>query len=293
MPEEIEEGPENQFTYVGPPGYFGLQWDTARVFQTRRGERSLSKANATPEMQQAWELAHEELSEAGYAWDGYDRVLFWERIGWDQAALAEAIDSLPDRIAKAEADAARREDERREREEREFAERRERDRAFIEGAVDAARISLRERRWSWAKGSLIDEAHELMAKIDIDRVDALRLHALVDQARKNVLRSEERTARPHLPELDRASDPAILAAARGAIDAITLQDGDWASIQNGVGWSKATTCDGHVLAGLDRWTPEQASHALRLLRVHRRQIAPHLRAALFPAPATLSISRAA
>lgn len=292
MPEGIENEPANNFTYVGPPGYFGLQWDAARVFQTRRGERSLSRAAATPEMHQAWELAHEELSEAGYAWDGYDRILFWERLGWDQAALAETIDSLPDRIAKAEAEAARREDERREREEREQAERRERDRAFIEGAVEAARTSLRERRWSWAKTALIDEAHELMAKVDIDRTDALRLLALVDAARKNVLRAEQRTARAHVPEMERASDPAIIAAARGAIEAITLQDGDWAAIRNDVGWSKSTTCDGHVLSGLETWTPEQASHALRLVRVHRRQVAPHLRTILFPT-AQLSVSHAA
>ncbi|MGU3479164.1 hypothetical protein [Methylobacterium sp. D48H] len=83
----------------------------------------------------------------------------------------------------------------------------------------------------------------------------------------------------------------ILLAARGAVEAITLQDQDWASIQNGIGWSKSMTCDGHILSGLEMWTPEQASHALRLLRVYRRQIAPHLRQVLFPLP--LSIAKAA
>lgn len=292
MPERIEDEPANCFTYVGPPGYFGLQWSPARVFQTRRGERSLSRAAATPEVLAAWEVAHEELSDAGYSFEGCTQVLFWERLGWDQDALAEIVDSLPDRIAKAEAEAARLADERREKWERDQAALQEKLRAFIESAVEEARTSLRERRWSWAKGALIDEANEIMARPDIGRTDALRLLALVDQARKNVTRAEDRTSRPHVPEMERALDPVILIAARGAVEAITLQDQDWASVQNGIGWSKSTTCDGHVLSGLERWTPEQASHALRLLRVHRRQIPVHLRDVLFPT-AQLSISRAA
>lgn len=108
-----------------------------------------------------------------------------------------------------------------------------------------------------------------------------------------MLRAEQRTARPHVPEMEWASDPVILTAARVAIEAITLQDGDWAALRNDVGWSKSTTCDGHVLSGLETWTVEQASHALRLVRVHRRQVAPHLRTILFPAPETLSLSSAA
>lgn len=49
-----------------------------------------------------------------------------------------------------------------------------------------------------------------------------------------------------------------------------------------------------VLAGLDTLTVEQASHALRLLRVHHRQIPEALREGLFPtAQPTLSFSPAA
>lgn len=293
MPEgiEIERAP----TYQGPPNVGDLVWRDGRVIQTRYGERRLARATLTPAFEEAWTYARLPLREAGFSVEWGSRVVnFWERLDLDHDALGELVDSLPDVIARGQAEAARIEDERRERQEREAAERRERDRSFIESAIEAARVSLRERRWSWAKNALIDEANELIAKADIDRVDALRLLALVDAARKNVLRAEQRTARAHVPEMERASDPAIIAAARGAIEAITLQDADWAALRNDIGWSKATTCDGHVLSGLEAWTPEQASHALRLVRVHRKQVAPHLRDVLFPPPvATLSLSSAA
>ncbi len=260
MPEEFEI--DHAPTYVGPPDVADLRWRDGRIIQTRLGERRLAKASITPAFEETWTYAGRDLKEFGFAMEWYSNtVLYWERLDIDRDALAGLIDSLPDVVARGQAEDARIEDERREREERAAAERRERERAFITDAIEAARVSLRERRWSWAKGSLIDEAHELMSKPDIDRNDALRLLALVDAARKNVQRAEERTARPHVPEMERASDPMILTAARGAVEAITLQDGDWASVQNGVGWSKSTTCDGHVLAGLEAWSTEQASHA--------------------------------
>lgn len=290
MPGIVEDRVHEGFQ--GPPQTCGLVWDHGRIVFTRRGERRLTKAPSTLEFAKAWQAADSDLDEIGFSWEDASTVAFWERRDLDPARVTAVIDSLPARVAQAQAEAARRAEEARQRWEREQAERQERERQFIADAVEAARVSLRERRWSWAKGALIDEAHELMSKADIDRVDALRLLALVEAARKNVTRAEDRTSRPHVPEMERASDPAILTAARVAIEAITLQDQDWASVQNAVGWSKSTTVDGHVLSGLETWTPEQASHALRLLRVHRRQIPEHLRQTLFPA-AQLSLSRAA
>lgn len=37
-------------------------------------------------------------------------------------------------------------------------------------------------------------------------------------------------------------------------------------------WSKSTTIDGHVLDALDALDMAQASHALRLLRIHHKQL---------------------
>ncbi|UGB27568.1 hypothetical protein LPC10_08395 [Methylorubrum sp. B1-46] len=299
MPEGIENGGAVEPGFEGPPDYFGLRWGPPRIVVTRRGERQLSRAtNVTRAFERAWNIAPDEFSEAGYAWER-GSVLFWERRDLDRASLQRLIDSLPERAAQAQVEAARLEQERRERQAREQAEREERERVYIEAARVAARVSLRERRWSWAKAALVAEAEELLARPDLDRSDAVRLLDLVDQAGRNVARSEQRTAVAHEPEMARAEDPEIQAAALAGVRHVTGFDADWASLQNGVGWSKATTCDGHVLAGLDRLTVEQTSHALRLLRVHQRQLPPRLILALFaprgPAPeqATLSLSPAA
>lgn len=297
MPERIENGIAMEPGFQGPPAHFGLRWGPPRIVVTRRGERQLSRALApTRAFERAWELAPEEFSEAGYAWER-GSVLFWEKRGLDRAALQSLVDSLPERVAAEQAEAARLEQERRDRQARDEAERAERDRVYVEAARVAARVSLRNRRWSWAKAALIEEAQELLARPNLDRVDAVRLLDLVDQAARNVARSEQRTAAPHEPEMGRAEDPAVQEAALACVRHITGFDADWASLQNGIGWSKATTCDGHVLARLDRLTVAQTSHAPRLLRVHRRQLPDRLILSLFapraPEPATLSLSPAA
>lgn len=294
MPEGNEI--ERVETYEGPPEAFRLRWEPARIVGTRRGERRLAKANATPEFEAAWGVAYEELGEAGYAWDGPHRVLFWERNGLDRESLAELVDSIADRVTKADAEAIRLEQERIEREAAAEAERRAREAAFIEGAREEARLSLRDRHWSWARAVDVDEAYELLAREDLDRVGAIRLLTLVDNARRNVARSEKKIAIAHEAEIGRAEDPEVQAAAHEAIKVITAFDEDRASIRNDIGWSKATTIDGHVLAGLDRLSVEQTSHALRLLRVHRRQIPDRLVLRIYapreqtPAQATLSFS---
>ncbi|MGE7157201.1 hypothetical protein ACQKJ1_26135 [Methylorubrum rhodesianum] len=297
MPDGIEDEVAVEPAFEGPPEHFGLRWGPPRIVVTRRGERQLSRAAApTRAFERAWSLATDELSEAGYAWER-GSALFWERRDLDRDALQSLIDSLPERAAQAQVEAARLEEERRERQAREEAERTERDRLYIEAARVAARVSLRDRRWSWGKAVLIDEAEGLLARPDLDRADAVRLLDLVDQAARNVARSEQRTAALHKPEMGRAEDPEIQAAALAGVRHITGFDADWALLQNGVGWSKSTTCDGHVLAGLDRLTVEQTSHALRLLRVHQRQLPNRLLLQIFsprpPGQAALSLSPAA
>ncbi|WP_342164010.1 hypothetical protein [Methylobacterium sp. SD21] len=289
MPEgmEIADEFEHPPTYVGPPNVADLVWREGRVIQTRYGERRLAKASLTPEFRETWKYAAGSLRKAGFQIEDYsDSVLYWERLDIDRDELAELVDSLPDVIARGQAEDARIEDERRERQEREAAALQ----AFIEEAREAARQSLRTRRWTWAKNALIDEAQALIDDAGLDRTGAVRLMALTAQAHKNVVRGEQRIAIRHEPEMVRATDPEIVAAARAAVIDITTYDADWALLRNDIGWSRATTVDGHILAGLDAWTPEQASHALRLLRVHRKQVPSRLEAILFP---TLSLSSAA
>ncbi|MCE4224053.1 hypothetical protein HCU64_09845 [Methylobacterium sp. C25] len=287
--DEIEREPG----YQGPPHLADLQWGPGKVVNTSRGERKLAKARPTAEFERIWDQTFRELGEFGFQ-NGYEGVLFWERPDLDHTALAELIDSLPDLIAKKEAEAARVEQEHLERQEREAAAERERHREFIEEARETARISLRDKRWSWAKAALIDEANKLIDDPALDYAGAKRLKALAGQASKNVVRSEQRIAVAHEPELARAANPVVVAAAKDAIASITWFDQDWASLQNDIGWSKATTCDGHVLDGLTVWTVEQASHALRLLRIHHGQVPDRLPLTLASGrQATLSLSPAA
>lgn len=299
MPEGYEREVEVVPGYRGPPAVWGLQWSKPKIVVTRRGERQLSKAAATAEFEEAWSLAHDDLGEYGFAWE-MGSVAFWERRNLNHSVLRDVIDSLPDRAARREAEALRREEARREETARREAEQRERDQAYIEQAREAARGSLRDRRWAWARSADVDEASELLARPELDRVDAGRLIILVGNAEKNVSRSQAKTAQRHEPEMRRAEDPAVQVAALEGVRHITAHDEDWASVQNGIGWSKSTTIDGHVLAGLDSLSVEQTSHALRLLRVHRRQLPGRLFLALFaprlPASATqasLSLSGAA
>lgn len=269
--------------YAGPPQTCGLVWSPGRIVCTRRGERRLTTATATPAFTEAWEAACVELDEIGFSWDSAERVAFWERRDLDHGRMAAVIDSLPARVVEAKAEADRRTREARERAERGETLRRERERAFIEKARQIGRESLHARRWAWAKGSLIDEAQELIDDPMLSSTSAKRLLELVRQADKNVQRGQSRILIAHEPEMDRA-----------AVIDITAADQDWALLRNEIGWFRSTTVDGHILAGLDAWTQEQASHALKLLRVHRKQVAPHLHQVLFPAPALpLSLSQAA
>lgn len=286
MPEKIDEG------FQGPPQTCGLVWSSGRVVWTRRGERRVTTAQATPEFEEAWNAACVELDEVGFSWYHSESVNFWERRDLDRVHLAAVIDSLPARVVEAKDEADRRAREAQERAERDAALRRQRAQAYIDKAREIAQESLHVRRWAWAKNSLIDEAQALIDNPELNSAGADRLIELARQAYKNVQRGEARIAVGHEPEMARASDPEIVAAARAAVIDITTFDQDWAALRNDVGWSRATTVDGHILAGLEMWTQEQASHALKLLRVHRKQVAPHLQAALFPT-AQLSISRAA
>jgi len=61
---------------------------------------------------------------------------------------------------------------------------------------------------------------------------------------------------------------------RRAAQAIAACDYDWATEENGVGFSKATTTFGHALADLpvDHWTTEITRQAWIMLRIHRSQL---------------------
>ncbi|WP_244473117.1 hypothetical protein [Methylobacterium sp. Leaf100] len=176
-------------------------------------------------------------------------------------AVQIAIDGIPARVAAREATRAAA-----------AAAEAQRIADLVARARDEATRSLKERGWSWARRIDVDEAQGLLQRPDLDVADAMRLLAMVKRAAANVLRSEDKVALLHPPEQNLAALPAVREAALAAVRLITADDQDRAMVQNDIGWSKSTTLDGHVLAALPELDVAQASHALRLLRVHHKQL---------------------
>ena len=127
----------------------------------------------------------------------------------------------------------------------------------------------------------IEEAQGLLQRPDLDVADAMRLLSLVERAGKNVVRSEGKLSLVHDKERLLAERPEIRTLALEGVRLITSEDADWATTRNEVGWSKSTTIDGHVLAALEVLDVAQASHALRLLRVHHKQLPREIVEGLF------------
>ncbi|WP_018042963.1 hypothetical protein [Methylobacterium sp. 88A] len=257
--------------YVHPPAWLGLQWQPGELLHTRRGPRYLSRAPRTPEFDEAIDQEVICFWDLGLTREGRE-VLFWQAPDHDLAAVQAAIDSIPAQVAAREAERAAAAAERRAREEAEAAALREKEAAFIAHARAEAEHSLKKRRWSWARRVDVDEAQGLLDKSDFDAVDAKRLLTMVKRAAANVQRSEDKVALLHPPEQNLAALPVVRNAALAAVRLITADDQDRAMVQNNIGWSKSTTIDGHVLAALPSLDVAQASHALRLLRVHQKQL---------------------
>ena len=290
MPDHDENPVTVNQIFDAAPEAFGLAWEYSRPV---KGERELYIATGhTDAYTEAYRLCRQELRDIGFSnaepyWgDTFKgmRPCFWMTpSGWSPAAV-DAVEALVPvrRREEREREAKWKAEHEAEREaERLYAS--QANERFIEGARAAARESLRDRRWSWAKAADIEEAGALLAKADLTIAEARRLHDMVDRARANVSRAEARIATPHLPELDLARDPAVRAAALEGCLMLTARDADWASVRNASGWSKATTVTGHVLAWQESLDETKASHALRLLRVHRKQLPSALTDRLFGA----------
>ncbi|MEE7475929.1 hypothetical protein MHIMP23_05930 [Methylobacterium hispanicum] len=166
---------------------------------------------------------------------------------------------------------------------------RRRDAPYIDGARTAARDSLASERWAWSCRRIIESAEALLAREDLSRDGAKRLNELTSKARITIRRALQAATVPHEPEIVRATDSSIREAAREGVAYLTRLDSDEAHERNREGWGKATMVMGHVLDTVDVFTPSQASHALRILRVHRRQLPPVLTARLFDAAPELPL----
>ncbi len=246
--------------YVQPPAWWGLEWQSGQLHYTRGGMRYRSRAVRTPECQEAMAAGVTDFSALGLTCEGRD-LLFWQAPDHDLDAVQIAIDGIPARVAAREATRAAA-----------AAAERQRIADLIDRARDEATRSLKDRRWSWARRVDVDEAQGLLQRPDLDVADAMRLLSLVERAGKNVARSEVKLATVHEGERALAERPEVRSLALEGVRLITREDADWATTRNDIGWSKSTTIDGHVLDALPELDVAQASHALRLLRVHYKQL---------------------
>lgn len=152
---------------------------------------------------------------------------------------------------------------------------------LVARARAAATESLRERPWAWATAALIAEAEALLALEVLVEPDAERLLKLAKAADAAAAKALEASAVPVPTEAELARDPAIREACRLGLHYITVLDSDRARVTNDSGWSRSTTVMGHVLDALPELDEAQASHALRILRIHRRQLPDILAGAVF------------
>lgn len=257
--------------YVQPPAWLGLEWQPGQLVHTSRGPRYLSRAVRTPECRDAMAARVTDFSSLGLTTED-GKVLFWQAPDHDLDAVQIAIDGIPAWVAARDAARAAVVAERQAREEAAAAAEAQRIADLIARARDEATRSLNDRRWSWARRVDVDEAQGLLQRPDLDVADATRLLSLVERASKNVARSEVKLATVHAGERSLAERPEIRTLALEAVHLITADDADWATLENNRGWSKSSTIDGHVLDALPELNVAQASHALRLLRIHHKQL---------------------
>ena len=281
-----------EHVWRGPPQTFGLEWERRRLAMTRYGERMLWTA-APVEERSDFDAAMQvdvNLDAAGYAVEmtmGLVSPMFWERVDHDHdaaaAACALAVSLVPAwRAREAGYDATQ--DERDAAEEAERARAAEEARTYIPRMVAAARESLDTLRWAWARQADVDDAEMLLARADrLQQYEAWGLEDLVKRATANANRAREAMRTPWDEELALARQPGVAAAAHEACRLLTERDRDWARQRNGRGWGKAATIRGHVLAYEEALDEATTSHALRLLRRHRRQLPADLDARVFGA----------
>lgn len=147
-------------------------------------------------------------------------------------------------------------------------------------AIDALRACLRTRAWAWNRRKR-ELAQSLLGDRPSDR-DARLARELVCKVEYLVETITARLGQERVTEWwERAAVPEVRTAAHEACRVLSEMDGDWATVRNSRGWSAAHSHAGHVLASLPELGQSEASHALRAVWAHRRQISPELRERVF------------
>lgn len=257
-----------------PVGVLGLVWRRTGERQTRNGKRTLWHADGdAARFARAYSADREGMRAVGFSWD--DRTpCCWEPIP------APVPYTVEEAIAAAEARA-------------DSAERaRERDRlaaaeaewaangAARADAIDALRVCLATRAWAWSKRKR-ELAQSLLGDRPTDR-DARLARELVGEVEYLVETITARLGQERIEEWwARAGVADVRAAVHEACRTLSDMDADWATVRNARGWSAAHSHAGHVLASLPGLGQSEASHALRAVWAHRRQIPAELRVRVF------------
>jgi len=257
-----------------PVGALGLAWRSAGQRQTRNGPRTLWKGEGdTTRYSRAYAADREGMREVGFSWDGSTPVC-WEPVPApvpytveETCAAAEARADSTDRVRQREKLAAA---------EAEWAA----TGAARAEAIDALRACLRDRAWAWNKRKR-ELASSLLGDRPSDR-DARLARELVGEVEYLVEIITRRLGEERVAEWwERAGLPEVRAAAHQACRVLSDMDSDWATVRNDRGWSAAHSHAGHVLASLPELGQPEASHALRAVYAHRRQISSAMREAVF------------
>ncbi|KQP79203.1 hypothetical protein [Methylobacterium sp. Leaf117] len=269
----------------------GLAWRRDRELKTRYGDRVLWIGLGDPATyRRAYNVARTALRDAGYSWtddrtearEGVLTPCCWEPVPADEAAAAAAISAAEAAIVADDEGKARVQAYLREREIKEA----EANGPGREADIEAMRVSLDKLFWAWPtkKRALADALlKEPLGVGGYPTIGVAKVaRTLVRQVDEAIEKVRGRLARdPSHDWLARAQVQGVPEAVHEAVKLITSHDEDRASVENGVGWGKAHSHAGHILASLPVLSVIEATSALAAVHRHRRQLPPALREACF------------
>lgn len=269
--------------WQGPPEGLRLQWQAPRELRVSGVLKALWTAEA-PSQDYDDALAGPEgrhLKTIGFSHDRMRSGLpcLWEGPDFDREQAAVLLNTASlgltahrERVARERAQAAA-------AAERRAAE----DLALATRAIEAARESLRTQAWAWAVRADVELAERRITRgaAGLERYQSEHLLDMCKRAQDNIDRAMAAMTVAYEPEAERAADPAVQAAAHEGCKLLTARDADRAGVINKMGWGKTTSTRGHILAGLLALDATLASHALRALRTHRKQLPRDLELRVF------------
>ncbi|WHQ72051.1 hypothetical protein [Methylorubrum extorquens] len=266
---------------TSPPETFGTEWRC--VGEHRRYGHTLPlwvAAQPTQAFRDAYSRTRGLMVGAGYSWTDKGHTEPQMLPCWWNTGIAFDADALQVEVERVVAEAAA------EREEKARAERERHERDVASAEISAAPIRaallalLNER--PWALGRSLSEARDLAALEGWTSWGLRSAERYLANAAGNIARAEERLGRtPPATWFARAADPAVRVSALQACRFLSSRDEDWAAVQNGEGWSQATTWTGHTLSERKALDQPEAAHALGLLHGHRRQLSDEVCIACF------------